>query len=466
LAVFPLIIKAMAIIRCPYCHAIIDENDKYCNNCGTQLLFPEDEAVEEEIPGEKILDVEDDGEEKDYSLDQPAKESEADDEEEEVEEERTGELVTGPRDETGTKEIGELPEEDLTRSEEEREDEAEEAKPHAAPAETLAPPPGGTDTSPKAPAEEGAAEKKSDTDKVRTGELENGEAEEAGPPSAPATFDTLELESIGKTIELSKERIDKMIEVMARKQEEESPEEAAEPGPEKRTGTLPPWADKIKGPAPVVEREDTRETSRRFDQEAWTGAAADKAPAASKPEAKEAESPEAEEEIFPHRKASDSGIGLPERVTQAALPFDAAAAGEEEAEEAEEAEEEAFEPVSRTAEPRPARRLEERPFIREDAAATAGVGRDAFGGEEVERPPFQFSLFLKAKAFDILFIGIFWLVALWIAARSMGATVFELLSVTSSSVLLLYAAFLGLYFFLFKFFLGETLGDRLFKDRE
>ncbi len=59
----------MAIIRCPYCHAIIDENDKYCNNCGTQLLFTEDEAVEEEIPGEKIIDA--DVEEKDYTVDEP-----------------------------------------------------------------------------------------------------------------------------------------------------------------------------------------------------------------------------------------------------------------------------------------------------------------------------------------------------------------------------------------------------------
>ena len=66
---FPVIIKPMAITRCPYCHAIIDENDKYCNNCGTQLLFSEDEEIEEEIPGEKIVDAE--VEEKDYTVDEP-----------------------------------------------------------------------------------------------------------------------------------------------------------------------------------------------------------------------------------------------------------------------------------------------------------------------------------------------------------------------------------------------------------
>ena len=49
--------ELMAIKRCPYCRAIIDEKDQYCNNCGTQLLFPEDAAVEEEIKGEKIVDA-------------------------------------------------------------------------------------------------------------------------------------------------------------------------------------------------------------------------------------------------------------------------------------------------------------------------------------------------------------------------------------------------------------------------
>jgi len=48
----------MAIKRCPYCRSIIDEKDQYCNSCGTQLLFPEDEFIEEDIPGERVLDLE------------------------------------------------------------------------------------------------------------------------------------------------------------------------------------------------------------------------------------------------------------------------------------------------------------------------------------------------------------------------------------------------------------------------
>ncbi|MFA9454222.1 MAG: zinc ribbon domain-containing protein, partial [Candidatus Aminicenantaceae bacterium] len=50
----------MAIQRCPYCKAIIDEGAEYCTNCGTKLLFPEDEFIDEDIPGEKIIDVDED----------------------------------------------------------------------------------------------------------------------------------------------------------------------------------------------------------------------------------------------------------------------------------------------------------------------------------------------------------------------------------------------------------------------
>jgi hypothetical protein len=61
----------MAIRRCPYCKAIIDESLEYCSNCGTQLLFPEDEAIEEDIPGEKIIDVKE--EEKEEEPEPPKK---------------------------------------------------------------------------------------------------------------------------------------------------------------------------------------------------------------------------------------------------------------------------------------------------------------------------------------------------------------------------------------------------------
>ena len=462
----------MAIIRCPYCHAIIDENDKYCNNCGTQLLFPEDDSVEEEIPGEKIVDVEDDEEEKDYSLDEPGE----------------GESADAEKDEGSGAGIGKTEEVIIVDEVAARETAAKAACPAASeteedtkaysvsPIETKAPedetvelviPPAAEGEAP-ASSEDGGTEPKPDTDKVRTGEIEEGAAAEAGP--APATFDTHELEDIGKTIELSKERLDKIIEVMAGKQSEASGGDVSAAGPEagKKTGTLPPWADKMKGAAPVVPREDAGDTGGRFNKETWSGVDSGTPLKESGLEG-EAEKQEEvkEEEIFPHRKPSDSGIGLPERVTQAALPFEtgeAATAAEGESEEVEE--EESFGPVARPALAELPKREETRPVAREDARPGPGFEKEPEASEEALRPPFNFSLFLKAKAFDILFIGVFWLVALWVAARSMGATMFEILSVVSGSALMLYAAFILLYFFLFKFFLGETLGDRLFRERE
>jgi hypothetical protein len=95
--------------------------------------------------------------------------------------------------------------------------------------------------------------------------------------------------------------------------------------------------------------------------------------------------------------------------------------------------------------------------------AAAGPEEDEEAGP---RPPFSLSVFFKSKAFDVLFVGLFWLVALWLAAASLGVTLFSILASMSGPMLLLYVVFLGIYIFLFKFFLGETLGDRLFRPRE
>jgi predicted nucleotide-binding protein len=40
----------MATRRCPYCKETIDAETEYCSNCGTQLIFHEDEFIEEVIP--------------------------------------------------------------------------------------------------------------------------------------------------------------------------------------------------------------------------------------------------------------------------------------------------------------------------------------------------------------------------------------------------------------------------------
>lgn len=493
----------MAIIRCPYCHAIIDENDKYCNNCGTQLLFAEDESVEEEIPGDKILEGEADEEEKDYEIAEPGKGTAGLPDEADKPEERTGELTAGPEGETGTKDLGQLLEEEESGEDQEEElpddeDEAEEvilvdeiaaqeaaAKeeeetrayavqpvekkgPREETAELAAPPVRAEEeeATESRPGVDAAKKEKPDTEEVRTGQTEEGGSGESAPGAEPVpmTFDTQELEGIGRTVDLSKERLDKLVEVMAEKQKEEEPrDETPKPEPEKATGTLPPWAARIRSAASVIEREDTKDVGPGFNKETPAGPG-DKfekeGPGLAATERKPGESEE--EEIFPHRKAPDSGIGLPERVTQADLPFGPARGGEKAGEEA--GEEETFPPAAAPASAGLPESGKIWAPVREETKAEAGFEKEP--EEEEPGPPFRLSVFLKAKAFDGLFIGIFWLVALWVAARSMGATLFELLSVTSGSVLLLYAVFVLLYFFLFKFFLGETLGDRLFKERE
>ncbi|MBE3130178.1 MAG: zinc ribbon domain-containing protein [Acidobacteria bacterium] len=444
----------MAITRCPYCHAIIDENVKYCNNCGTQLLFTEDADVEEEIPGEKIIDA--DTEEKDYTVDEPEGESkpkkedpDLDEElEEETEERALDKLVAeaageddedlteevilvdeieaveaGAKDEPkepGAKEItSEIMEPDEDEDEEDEDEEKEEKEEEKADEE----------------GEEKEAEKEPG-EKEDTAELKNAEekkSEETVPQ--PVTFDTQELEGVGKTVELGKEQIDKFLEVLAKKEAEAEPppKTAREP-----SGTLPPWASTMKG-APV------------FPDETGPVGVLDKGVADTT-----APAFEEEVEIFPRRKDSDSTIGLPERVSQSPLPFEPGAAEEVEEEEGEPAEGEAREKMLPTAGPvRPVRESERREAEAEEE------------GEEPEpRPPFSFSVFFKSKAFDVLFVGLFWLVALWLAANSMGATLFDILGSMSGSMLLLYAVFVFIYFFLFKFFLGETLGDRLFRERE
>jgi hypothetical protein len=201
----------------------------------------------------------------------------------------------------------------------------------------------------------------------------------------------------------------------------------------------------------------------------------------------ESATPDTEEvEIFPRRRGSDSTIGLPEKVSQAPLPFGAPVPEDEEEEELEQRREEA---AGEEGAEELAEEQEARAPVSEEAAAPAGPVRppretllpvrDAAGrsaqaeilpGGEIEEPapgpPFSISVFFKSKVFDVLFVGLFWLVALWLAASSMDVTLFDILGSMSGSMMLLYAVFVLLYFFLFKFFLGETLGDRLFRSRE
>ena len=538
----------MAITRCPYCHAIIDENDKYCNNCGTQLLFSEDEEIEEEIPGEKIVDAE--VEEKDYTVDEPEDEkrpapakdldSEIDEElaqelREETEEMALDELVAEEARKAGEDDVTEEvilvdeiaaaeaagrdgsrilaeegpsgskkaePEsgddEDREKEEDEEEEEEEEEEKEEEEGEELAdeledekedeavekepevgrkePPRTGLEPDAEEETREYAAaalRKAAEAAQVPEAPVPPEDepvveyvSEIAAPDEAatageaafrPATFDTKEFENLGRTVELSKEKVDKFLEGMSEKRPPEPPppparEEAAPAAaPIPSTGSLPPWASTMKG-APVFAEDTGSVETRKF-------------------RGGEPATPETEEEveIFPRRRAADSTIGLPEKVSQSPLPFEAPAP-EEEAEDEEAGDEAAEETKVRDLTPAkvvlPAGQVRS---VRElgQAAAPGGEIEATEDREEPEpRPPFSFTVYFKSKAFDVLFVGLFWLVALWLAASSLGVTLFAILGSMSGPMLLLYAVFILIYFFLFKFFLGETLGDRLFRPRE
>lgn len=347
----------MAIKRCPYCRAIIDEKDKYCNNCGTQLLFPEDEFIEEDIPGEKII-------EDDFKDDKLPEEEEAETEEEEEEMEED-----------------ETEEEEAEKEEEDEEEEQIDMKTSEGNEEEKLKT--GEEIEETVTGEEEAL-------KIKTPEPEEEKGKDLK-QTHDLTFKTKELEKIIHTAEVGKEEVERFL--AAFKEEEKAKSEASDievvtPSSviEERTSEtgeeLPPWADKIKE-KPFSGILDTWVEEKKEGTES--------------------------EEVA--RPTSQSTIGIPEAPDQKNFQFD----------------------------------------------------REA---EREAAPPSGFVLKLKAKAFDLLFIAGVWLISLWLAANSMDVSLFKLISVSARSVLIYYVILLISYLSLFLYFLGETLGDRLFAQEE
>jgi hypothetical protein len=413
----------MAIRRCPYCKAIIDEEDKYCNNCGTQLLFPEDEAIEEDIPGDRIVEEEEEKEEE--------QETEEDLTEEETEglldeEEGEEELIEEPgREDFGSEgEAGEIEEEEgeeeeiegerrgdfleeksgdegEVREEEEliegREDEGEfEAA--------------GSETSVEKTEDEGAdisgAERETagwplEEESAEEGEEEiDEELEEAEAETEEAELEGQEEEEVGEE-EIEEPPSGRFVKDEPEKKYEVSIEEdelVIKTKDQERPSTetkedLPPWASGMKEiPSSSLQEEKTEgeETSTRRE---WT---------------------------------TDSGVGFPERLTQNTLPFSDTSV----------------------------QRIEE-----------GRVEEEAEKPEAGQRPP-ALSSRLRAKLVDVVFITALWLISLWFTAQIIGVSFFRLIFGSLVPVLAFYLILLILYFFLFLYFLGETLGDHYFSEED
>jgi hypothetical protein len=382
----------MAIKRCPYCKAIIDEREKYCNNCGTQLLFPEDELVEEDIPGDKIIDEEEEietGEIKDEDEVEPAEKEEEKKEKEETDGLKKFAEIDKEQTETDEEELelvgeekgefGELPPIESERDLEER-----------------------TPTGEITEEEDTGKEDKELQDWLELKEEIARKAEEERPETRPQESLVSKGDIGEKKYELSLEEDElvfktKELDQLTQTVDEGKKEKIAEERVSETKEDLPPWASGMKESTPSVtpDREDELEAEPRPISQEWT---------------------------------TDSGIGIPEKVTQATLPFADTSSHDEE------------------------RGEEER---------VNGIAREA-----AIRPPRSFSSKLKAKGVDLIFITALWLIALGFTAGVIGVSFFKIIFVAPLPVFAFYLILLLLYFFLFLYFLGETLGDHYFSAED
>jgi hypothetical protein len=432
----------MAIKRCPYCKAIIDEEDKYCNNCGTQLLFPEDESIEEEIPGDKIVDEEEEGGEEEVLKEEEATAEEDEGlREEEGEEEREEELQAEQAELQGEQieeqlagESGEVREEECEfeegkeegegEEEEEAEIEAEEWQAEEARSEKPEGEESGMEAVERPAFGEMIEEKEEEETRIPREEdrqpdiakeppamrIERAEPEKKYKISIEEdelVFKTKDLEHLTGTVDEGKKELEVFLDSFKKGEDEKkttpaaldessvlSRDEESAPGTREE---IPPWASGLKEPPSVPASAPTQ---------AETGA---------------------EESLTGKPWTTDSGIGIPEKVTQKTLPFADTAALKLEVE------------------------------SRGEEAATYD--------EERERPA-RLPLRLKSKLVDLAFITALWLICLWFAAQVIGVSFFRLVFGSPIPVLAFYLILLVLYFFLFLYFLGETLGDHYFSGED
>jgi hypothetical protein len=408
----------VAIRRCPYCKAIIDESQKYCNNCGTQLLFPEDDSNEEPIKGEKILDDDFKDEPENKGFDEPA-----DDQGIEREEIDLEAVLKGS---------GHFPGEPAEALRPAGRDNG--SVPNAA-----APPA----PSPKAESEEPAAARRPARSRKK-------------PDSAVPKNDTRE--EIARLIAVLEEKEKKGLEPPELPIGDDIP--GPEPEPKTTPGTplgKPKRRDKaVEIPTPVPSSWENllkKPPTTDLENGPLPGAfaplediEAEEPPAIEGPSANPAagDTMDFEQEVFrrtPPSVPSPTRMGIPEGVTgeSALLPrLD----GEEEL-------------------PREEIR---RPLFEEEIPAAVPA---AAGPSEEEAAPRRLGFFRKIGAlfFDIIFIAAVCLASLWLAARLMDVALFDLVSGARVSIALYFLALLFGYFFLFLFFLGETLGDRMASPR-
>ncbi|MEA2006030.1 MAG: zinc ribbon domain-containing protein [Acidobacteriota bacterium] len=281
----------MAIQRCPYCKAIIDEGEEYCSNCGTKLLFPEDESIEEEIPGEKIVD-----EEMSEDKTEPKKKKK-----------------THRKKSVSEKEIE--PEEEITELKEEDEELKEEIPLEPEEGEEFAL----DEAEPWLEGEDKEEEAKEDIEKepstkeIKETLFPDEEQKEEGPSQTESTdFETGDQEKMADSTEKEKEEIERFLKSL-KKEREEKKKKMTE-GEE-----IPPWASEIKESQPVTpptpEEEKEEEPIEHLEEENE-----EEIPLEEEMPIEE-ETP-LEEEPEQEIPTLETTYGLPEGIDQELLPFD------------------------------------------------------------------------------------------------------------------------------------------------
>jgi hypothetical protein len=449
----------MAIKRCPYCRAIIDERDQYCNNCGTQLLFPEDELVEEDIPGEKIIDVDEAP---------PAEESG----EISVEEPRP---QPPPPTKAGTsfvfpETLGDL---GLT-PEEKKERKSKKAKTReglldlsvereAPPAQEASPP--AERTSAEMGFDEVFPGKTPHPDTKENAELPPIELEpiiQPVQPRAKTRTGTRDEPSLGASDEEA-EDIARMMSSLDEKAAEppQPPAAEAKPADQKaRTGSA--------GHTPFFEKEidalrDETLRGASRDKKAESGAlkksAADVPPWVT---GLHIEPPPIERYDLPREEA---GREVPPLEPASGLTEILNKLEEEPAPPTDYREEEEPAPGSDSFESEEAPSSDSWGNIPDSTEISLDSLSDRLGRErEATRRRARRRAGgsrIKAKVYDVLIVALCWAVAVWLASRILGASVMEMFSVAAVPLLLFLVTLGAAYFLLFLYFLGETLGDRL-----
>ncbi|MBN1271912.1 MAG: zinc ribbon domain-containing protein [Candidatus Aminicenantes bacterium] len=493
----------MAIKRCPYCKAIIDEGTEYCSNCGTRLLFPEDEKIEEPIPGEKLTH---EGEEKKDEKEPAAASSESEEESEEEGGEEAEEEPLSPSEEI-KEESEELPEKipEVDTAKEKLVDKMmrERMKTTPSPKEGPAksPPSGGR--------EDYEEKEKEDIEQfirsirkdrgLKTGDTKDKDEdmpawakmieEDSSPTPPPGEIPPLDLEEEEEKEpepEMSEEQVpkDEMptpipappsdVDFGEREKEKTLKEEdfSAQKPEEKEIPERYEEEGKEKFEIPLVE-EEVVEDEVPSDEEEISIEPEEPPPPPDEPSESippaEEEAPEEapsssrswDKKYFEEEKPStheDSGIkDVPEEPTKS--PIDLKKAFRQEVESI-------LSQRKKPEEPSLFEREEEKPpaveaplFFPERRPEPEPPKIEE---KEIRAHPSFFAA-LGARFFDLLFVALFSFLCFLVASQILDVSIIHFISTNALFIGLVFLLFLGSYFFLFFFFLGETLGDHVFR---